>query len=116
MREGDIIKMPIPQQDKKVTARPVLLIKKFPGQSDWLVAGISSKLHKEIKGFDFLITNKHQDYKSSGLIYPGLIRLNFLAVIPENEIEGSIGSISTTTHRKIIQTLKRFLSGKLNAK
>lgn len=116
MNEGDIIKTSLPQQDKKVKSSPVLLLKKFPGESDWLVAGISSKLHKEIKGFDFLITTEQRDYKSSGLIYPGLIRLSFLGVISENEMEGILGNISPTTHRKIIQTLKRFLAGKLNAK
>ncbi len=111
MRAGDIILFALPQADGKIKLRPVLLLKELPKYSDWLVCGISSQLHQEILGFDLLLYSTHPDFKSSGLLHSGLIRLGFLATVPSKEIAGKIGSISESTLNVLLNRLRDYLIG-----
>ena len=90
MKEGDIIRIPLPQNDGKVKPRPVLLLKRLPPFGDWLVCGITSKVRHEVKDFDILISNQHTDFINSNLHKPFLIRLGFIGRVQEEMIEGVI--------------------------
>lgn len=96
MEEGEII-LTVIGSDRKKKNRPVLVLKKAPRYNDFLVCGISSQLHEEVKGFDLVLDIKHRDYDASGLKHEGLVRLFFLGVIREEESLGPIGNISKLT-------------------
>jgi mRNA interferase MazF len=55
--------------------------------------------------FDELISPADPDFSSSGLIEESLIRLGFLVVVPQTSIVGSIGSISSERHKRLLQRL-----------
>ncbi|MEI6815522.1 MAG: type II toxin-antitoxin system PemK/MazF family toxin [Bacteroidota bacterium] len=96
MEEGQII-LTVFETDKAKKIRPALVLRKAPKYNDYLVCGISSKLYEEVDDFDMLINEGHPDFKNSGLKHDGLIRLFFLGMIREEEILGSIGSVSKAT-------------------
>lgn len=111
MEEGQISRIPIPQADKKIKERPVVLLRKLPAFDEWIICGITSQLWHKTEGFDITIDENHPDFKMSGLKSPGLIRLGFLHVIQEQELPGDIGNISKETHQQLINNLVKYLKG-----
>lgn len=110
MREAEIVLAGLPQADGSVKLRPVLLLKKLPGYNDFLVCGISTRLHQLIKDFDELIDEKSNNFiQTGGLRQSSIIRLGFLAVIPNNKTPGSIGRIDSTLHRNLLERLAKYL-------
>ncbi len=110
MKEGDVVLAALPQADKGNKMRPVLLLRRLPSPyNDFLVCGISSQLRQLIKNFDDLISEKDIDFKKSGIIKESIIRLSFLAVISNNIIAGTIGSISEERHQKLLRRLSNYL-------
>lgn len=109
MKESDIILTPIPQADGQIKNRPALLLRKMPPFDDVLVCGISTQLRQEIVGFDETITREDADFIESGLVADSLIRLGFLALIPQNKIIGSIGAIASERHKRLLKNLSDYL-------
>jgi len=109
VREGQIALTPIPQADGNVKNRPVILLRELPGFKDFLVCGVSSQVRHEIKGFDEIIRANDDDFKGSGLHDDSLIRLGFLAVVPQRNLLGAIGEISVTRHKHLLQKLSDYL-------
>jgi mRNA interferase MazF len=60
-------------------------------------------------GFDDVISPDDSDFIASGLRGKSLIRLGFLAVVPRNRVIGSIGSISSARHERLLTTLSNYL-------
>lgn len=110
MKEGDIVLTPVPQADGSIKNRPAILLREFPPYRDFLVCGVSTQLRQEVKGFDEIISPSDPDFASSGLKSESLIRLGFLAVLPRAKIAGSIGSISTERHERLLKTLAEHLT------
>lgn len=91
MREGEIALIAIPQIDRQVKIRPVLILRELPPPyRDLLVCGISSQLHQAIEEFDDTILNTDDDFVKSGLTRESVIRLSFLGVIPRDRIPGKL--------------------------
>ena len=109
MREGEIILANLQQSDGIFKLRPVLLLKQLPGYNDFLVCGISTQLQQLIKNFDELIDEKSSNFMLTGLRQSSLIRLGFLAVIPNNKIPGSIGRIDLALHKNLLERLAKYL-------
>lgn len=109
MKEGDVVLTPIPQADGAVKNRPAIILREMPPYGDLLVSGISTQLDKEVKGFDDVISSDDDDFSASGLHTTSLIRLGFLAVLPSRQIIGTIGSLSSTRHRRLLETLSKYL-------
>jgi len=109
MREGDIILTPLPQADGKVKNRPAIYLREMPPFRDALVCGVSTQTHQLAPDFDELITSQDSDFSSSGLVSDSLIRLGFLAVLPRRNIIGSIGSISSERHKRLLRRLSEYL-------
>lgn len=63
-----------------------------------------------VKGFDILIDERHPDYYNSGLLKPGIIRLGFMGAFSHEDIEGTLGHISSDTYNQIINNLIAHLS------
>lgn len=109
MKEADIVLTPILQADGKIKNRPVILLRELPPYKDFLVCGVSTQLHQQVQGFDDIISPSDPDFAASGLRSQSLIRLSFLAVLPRNQIIGSIGSISSQRHQCLLKTLSDYL-------
>ena len=109
MKEADIALTPIPQTNGFIKNRPVVLLRQMPGFGDFLVCGISTQLHQEIKGFDDKICLADMDFPDTGLKAPSLIRLGFLAVLPPRNILGTIGFISAERHHLLLSRLCKYL-------
>jgi len=63
-----------------------------------------------VRGFDEIISPSDSDFASSGLKSESLIRLGFLAVLPRAKIAGSIGSISSDRHKRLLKALADYLT------
>lgn len=109
MREGNLILAYVPQADGTAKRRPVLLLRELPRFRDWLVCGVSTKVHHHVKGFDEIIFTADADFKTSGVMSESLIRLGFLAVMPHREVIGAIGFVSPERHRRLLENLSEYL-------
>lgn len=109
--EGQIVLVSFPNTDfSSPKLRPALLLKKLPGDfDDWLLCLISTKFHQEIKGFDEIINESDSEFKDSGLKQKSLIRISRLAVVSENVLLGTIGTIPKEKLVKISQKLITWL-------
>lgn len=109
MKEGDVVLTPLPQADGKIKNRPAIFLREMPPFQDVLVCGVSTQLHQISPDFDELITKQSDDFAPSGLMTDSLIRLGFLAVLPRRSIVGSIGSIATDRHTRLLRKLSEYL-------
>ena len=103
---------PIPQADGNIKNRLVLLMRELPAYNDFLVCGISSQIQQYLKEYDEIITKDHPDFIESGLLSDSVIRLFFLAVLPQKKILGSIGKISKERLEKLQKRLSDYLIAK----
>ncbi|MGH8544538.1 MAG: type II toxin-antitoxin system PemK/MazF family toxin [Gammaproteobacteria bacterium] len=109
MKEGDVILTPIPQADGTIKNRPAIVLREMPRYHDLLVCGVSTQLHQRIDGFDEILSPSDPDFATSGLLSESLIRLGFLAVLPRKSIAGSIGSLSSERHKRLLKRLSDYL-------
>jgi mRNA interferase MazF len=109
MREAEIVLLPLPQANGQIKNRPALFLREMPPFDDALLCGISTQLSREVKGFDEVISPPDEDFGSNGLVSASLIRLRFLAVVPRNQILGSIGNVNTARHKRLLQNLSQYL-------
>lgn len=100
---------PLPQADSRVKNRPCIALRQMPAFGDWLVCGVSTQLHQEVPGFDDPILADAADFETSGLKAPSLIRLGFLAVLPEDRLLGAIGTLARDRHRRLLKRLSVYL-------
>jgi mRNA interferase MazF len=105
MKEGDIVLALLPQADGRCKNRPTVVLRRMPGFGDLLVCGISTQLRQQVADFDEIIEPSHPDFKTSGLKESSLIRLSFLAVLPVSSFLGTIGSISSERHQRLLSRL-----------
>lgn len=110
MNEGDVVISPFRMAGGGVKNRPAVLLRVMPPFGDFLICGISQQLRQEVAGFDELISSSDADFQESGLLNPSLIRLGYLALLPEREFLGDIGSISSTRHRRLLRRLGDYLA------
>ena len=109
MESGDIILASLLQSNGKTKLRPALVLKKIPPYNDLLVCGISTQINQEVIGFDEPITTNDHDFEQSGLFQSSLIRLGYLAIVPEVIIAGSIGKVSAKRLILLKQRLSDFI-------
>jgi mRNA interferase MazF len=109
MNEGDIALAPLPQADGQIKNRPVILLRHLPPFGDFLVCGVSTQLQQRVEGFDEVIATSDKDFAASGLKASSLIRLGFLAVLPDAALLGKIGSLSSERRLRLLANLCRHL-------
>ncbi len=110
MKEGDVVLASLPQADGRIKTRPAPLLRRLPPFGDWLVCGVSTQVQQLVAGFDEVIAPSDPEFGSTGLKTASLIRLGFLAVLPEADLLGAIGSISRERHQRLLANLCRHLS------
>lgn len=113
IREGQIILVPFPHTDLNPgKLRPALLIKKLPNEyNDWLICAISSKLDKHASDLDIPIVDTDENFTQTGLKRSSAIRLTRLAVVEQDILLGTLGSIDEA----MLDTVKTRLSDWLTA-
>lgn len=109
MKSGDIALATLPQSDGLRKTRPILLIKKLPGFGDWLTAGISSQVRQTVNNWDIPIESGSIEFQNSGLKTDSIIRLSFLATVPDDAISGIIGSLPISIITDVTRRLSEFL-------
>jgi mRNA interferase MazF len=110
MKEGDIALAPLPQSDGRIKNRPVVLLRRMPPFGDFLVCGISTQLQQQVAGFDEVISSTDREFAVSGLKAASVVRLSFLAVLPESALLGKIGALSADRRQRLLANLSRHLS------
>ncbi len=113
MREGDVVIAQVQQADQQKKNRPAVVLRRLPFQDDLLVCGISSRLHLRIPGFDEIISPADADFSTSGLLASSIVRLGFLSVLESRRIVGSIGSITSERHQRLLRNLSSHLTANL---
>jgi mRNA interferase MazF len=112
MNQGDVILTPVPQANGILKNRPAIFLREMPPPyRDVLVCGISTQLHQEVKDFDEVVDQADSDFATTGLRTTSLIRLGFLAVLPRSAVIGSIGSVSSERHKRLLTRLSDYLIG-----
>lgn len=111
IKEGHIVLFPFPYTDlsnKKL--RPALVLKKLPGIfDDWLICMISSRTHLYVPELDEIIKPGDDDFESSRLKVPSVIRVCRLAVVESTLFEGILGEISPKRLNRIRENLANWL-------
>jgi len=110
MQEGDLILAALPQADGIRKNRPVLVLRMMPRHRDLLVCGISTQLHQQVTGFDEIISAADDDFATSGLIKDSLIRLGFPSLVAQTNVIGTIGSVSSARHHRLLNNLSAYLT------
>ena len=112
MRPGEIVLLRLPQADlSSGKLRPVLVLSDLPGPfGDYLVCGISSRLHQEMPDWDERLTAPDDDFAASGLKVPSVIRLNWLAAVNPSASVGTLGSIASERLARLRRRLAAHLS------
>ena len=109
MKSGSIVLAALPQSDRLWKLRPILLVKNLPGFGDWLVAGISTQIQYAIPDWDVLINPLLPEFTMCGIKQMSIVRLSFLAVVPENSISGSLGTLPETLVRELKKRLSDYV-------
>lgn len=111
IQPGQIVLFKFPQTNlDEGKLRPALLLGKLPGNyDDWLVCMISSQLRHAIADFDEIIDQEDADFANTGLKVTSLIRIGRLAVINEEILLGTIGSITSDKLQQIKTRLADWL-------
>jgi mRNA interferase MazF len=111
INEGHVSLIRFPLTDGNIEKfRPVLLLKKLPGNyDDWLVCMISSKTQQFIIDFDETIYENDSDFELSGLKKDSIIRISRLAVVEGSVLIGRIGSISNARLSKIYDRITTWI-------
>jgi mRNA interferase MazF len=110
MDEGNVILTPLPQADGRLKNRPALILRRMPPFGDFLICGVSTQLHHAVADFDEIIKPADSDFHSSGLKAASLIRIGYLAVLPQSSFLGKIGSVSKERRHRLLQNLCRHLA------
>ena len=110
-KPGVISLVSFPRSDlQRGKYRPVILLSRMPGPfPDWLICAITSQLRHEVKGWDEKIEAEHDDFRSSGLKVPSLVRIGKLATVEEGVLEGVLGEVSCERLVRILHKLRGHL-------
>lgn len=109
MDSGDLVLVDLIQSDGKRKRWPALLLKQMPPFNDWLLCGVSTQLHQEVKDFDILLDSREEYFPSTGLLKSSIIRLGFLAVLPSAQILGKIGEVPANIRNLALERLSHHL-------
>jgi len=109
MKSGSVVLARVQQADRRLKARPAIILNMMPPFSDFLVCALSSKLKHECRGFDEVIAADDDDFGDSGLKAASLIRLGMAATIPRSVILGELEQVSGAR----LQRLRSRLAGQI---
>ena len=109
---GQTVLFQFPRTDSAVgKLRPALLLGRLPGRhGDWLICMISSQFHQFVENFDEIVSEDSEDYASSGLKCPSVIRVGRLAVVDGAFLVGAIGEVAPQRLERIKVKLAQWLT------
>jgi mRNA interferase MazF len=109
MQAGKIVLVDLLQSDGQYKLRPALVLKQLPKFNDFVVCGISTQLHQHLPGIDELIHETDPVFAETGLQKSSVVRLLYLAVVPNKQVAGTIGQMVPSLHKKLLKRLADFL-------
>lgn len=107
--EADIVLVALPQADEKYKRRPALVLREMRPFGDLLLAGISSKLHQAVPGFDEVLLRGDADFTASGLYVPSVVILEYLTTTARVKVVGRMGSLPYKRYRTMLERLRAYL-------
>jgi mRNA interferase MazF len=110
MSPGDVVLSRVQQSDGRLKTRPAVVLSRVPPYQDLVICGISSKIQREVAGFDDVILKTDPEFTRTGLKVDSLIRLGLLATIPTTAVAGALGSISDERLRLLQRRLADHIS------
>ncbi len=110
MENGSIVITFLPQADGVPKNRPALLLCRSAPFGDFVVAGISSQLHRALEGTDEIIAESDPDFPATRLSTSSVVRTLYLATIPSSRIKGTMGHVSKERLQRIYQSLETHFS------
>jgi len=109
--EGDIVVFEFPRTDLgSGKLRPALLIKKVPSYDDWLVCMISTQLHQQIAGLEYILRDADENFAQTGLKKSSLFRVSRLAVVEKTVFEGKLGGLDEALFARIRMGLAQWIN------
>lgn len=114
MEPGQVAIMQFPDVDLSPgKPRPVLLLNELPGSyDDWLICMFSTQMRQKVPGFDEIVDRKADDFETSGLKVPSIIRVTRVAVVESEAFIGSIGRVSEERLSRIRRNLSAWIAPK----
>ena len=111
MKRGTIILAKFPFTDlTSAKRRPGIVVSaNINHTDDVIIAFISSVIPSEIGSMDYLITEDHKDFTTTGLKKNSVIKLNKLATVNLSVITGEIGTVSESTMQQVNKCLAKAL-------
>jgi mRNA interferase MazF len=110
-RAGQIVLTPFPYTDLSgAKLRPILMLRQASRFDDWLVCMVSSKVDQAEVGLDEVLVPADDDFPTSGLKVPSVLRLSRLAVLDTSLLIGSIGSIGDERLARVRQRLAQWIA------
>ena len=98
--KGKIVLVPFPFTDlTSRKLRPALVL--YEGESDVVVAFISSKIPSRPSRLEVMIDRKNKEFPDTGLKVTSVIRLDKVATILKAMIVGEIGSVGSELRKEI---------------
>jgi mRNA interferase MazF len=111
MTDGDIAMGWIQQSDGRFKRRPVVVLRRFPGRGDFLICGISTRLHEEVAGFDIVIRRDDPAFALTRLREDSVIRLTHVGTIAARDLEGRVGRLDAQLLGVLRERLAAFVRG-----
>jgi mRNA interferase MazF len=103
--KGKIVLVPFPFTDLTAAKlRPALVI--YEGETDVIVAFISSKIPLELSEADVLIATENPDFKKIGLKVESVIKLDKVATVLTDLIAGELGELDKGLRVVVTRKLK----------
>ena len=83
MKEGDVILTPVPQADGTIKTRPAVILREMPPYKDFLVCGVSTQLHQQVKDFDEVISPSDPDLSGLATFFvPAIVKTSLDSPTP----------------------------------
>lgn len=106
---GKIVLVPFPFTDLTAAKlRPALVI--YEGESDVVLAFISSKRQTKIPDMEVLINKSCSGFPKSGLKVDSVIRLDKIATVLKELIIGELGELDDELRQEVKKKLRKMIS------
>ncbi len=107
--KGKIVLIPFPFTDLTgAKLRPALVL--LEGETDCVVAFISSRLPVEPSAAEILISDDHKEFAKTGLKVTSVVRLDKIATISKSLMLGEIGEIGEDLGKEVQRKLREIFA------
>lgn len=108
MRRGDIVLITVPFSDLTSSkVRPALVVSpEEPSESDFIVALITTNIHRSLRPTDHALTTGDKDFGGTGLRFDCVMRMSKLFNLDKALAKRRLGKASPALMKKLEKKLK----------